>query len=182
MQQGSLIRSARKRGPDVWQFRWADRGPHGKRIYRKRVIGTVCQYPEPGSARDAVTGLLREISSNPLQRSSLPMTISELCDHFVQRELTNDNTWRSHSTKRAYRAYLKRWVIPHWGTAPLSEVRTMRVESWLRLLPLAKSSCAKIRGLLSVLFNHACRYEFFDRNPIRLARQGAKRRGTSGYS
>jgi hypothetical protein len=22
MQQGSLIRSARKRGPDVWQFRW----------------------------------------------------------------------------------------------------------------------------------------------------------------
>ena len=41
MQQGSLIRSARKRGPDVWQFRWADRGPYGKRIYRKRVIGTL---------------------------------------------------------------------------------------------------------------------------------------------
>jgi integrase len=54
----------------------------------------------------------------------------------------------------------------------------MGVESWLRRLPLAKSSCAKIRGLLSVLFNHACRYEFFDRNPIRLVRQGAKRRST----
>jgi integrase len=54
----------------------------------------------------------------------------------------------------------------------------MRVESWLRRLPLAKSSCAKIRGLLSVLFNHACRYELFDRNPIRLVRQGAKRRST----
>ena len=26
MQQGTLIRSGRKRGPDVWQFRWADRG------------------------------------------------------------------------------------------------------------------------------------------------------------
>ena len=50
MQHGSLIRSARKRGPDVWQIRWADKGPHGKRIYRKRVIGTVCQYPEPNSA------------------------------------------------------------------------------------------------------------------------------------
>lgn len=45
-------------------------------------------------------------------------------------------------------------------------------------MPLAKSSCAKIRGLLSVLFNHACRHEFFDRNPIRLVRQGAKRRNT----
>ena len=178
MQQGSLIRSGRKRGPDVWQFRWADRGPHGKRIYRKRVIGTVCQYPDENSARKSVTGLMREISPNPLQRSSLPMTISELCDHFVQRELTQDNAWRSYSTKKAYSAYLKRWIVPHWGTAPLSEVRTMGVELWLRRLPLAKSSCAKIRGLLSVLFNHACRYEFFDRNPIRLVRQGAKRRST----
>lgn len=178
MQQGSLIRSGRKRGPDVWQFRWADRGPYGKRIYRKRVIGTICQYPDTDSARKTVTGLLREISSNPLQRSSYPMTIAEVCDHFIQRELTKDNTWRSYSTKKAYGTYLRRWIIPHWGTAPLSEVRTMGVESWLRRLPLAKSSCAKIRGLLSVLFNHACRYELFDRNPIRLVRQGAKRRTT----
>jgi PadR family transcriptional regulator PadR len=50
------------------------------------------------------------------------------------------------------------------------------VESWLRRLPLGKSSCAKIRNLFSVLFNHACRYELFDRIPIRLVRQGAKRR------
>src|SRR5215470_9704077 len=176
MQQGSLIRSGRKRGPDVWQFRWADRGPLGKRIYRRRVIGTVFQYPEADSARKAVTGVLREVSPNPLQRSCLPMTISELCDHFVQRELANDNTWRSYSTKKAYRVYLRRWIIPHWGAVPLSEVKTMEVESWLRRLPLAKSSCAKIRCLFSVLFNHACRYEFFDRNPIHLVRQGAKRR------
>jgi integrase len=45
-------------------------------------------------------------------------------------------------------------------------------------LPLAKSSCAKIRGILSVLFNYACRHELFDRNPIRLVRQSAKRRTT----
>ena len=89
MQQGSLIKSPRKRGPDVWPFRWADRGPRGKRIYRKRVIGTVCQYRDVDSARKAVTGLLREISANLLKRGSLPMTIAELCDHFVQRELTN---------------------------------------------------------------------------------------------
>jgi integrase len=103
------------------------------------------------------------------------MTISELCDHFVQRELTHANTWR-YSTKKAYKTCLKRWIIPDWGTTPLSEVRTMGVESWLRRLPLAKSSCAKLRGLFSVLFNHACRYEFFDRNPIYLVRQSAKRR------
>src|SRR6266404_3455503 len=60
----------------------------------------------------------------------------------------------------------------------LAEVRTIQVESWLRRLPLAKSSCAKIRNLMSVLFNHACRYELFDRNPIHLVRQSAKRRRT----
>ena len=31
---------------------------------------------------------------------------------------------------------------------------------------------------MSVLFNHACRYELFDRNPIQLVRQGAKRKRT----
>ena len=178
MQQGSLIRSGRKRGPDVWQFRWAERGPQGKRIYRKRVIGTACQYPDADSARKAVTGLLREINSNASRLCSLPMTIMEVCDHFKQRELNKDNIWRSYSTKKAYNAYLNRWIIPHWGTLHLSEVKTMQVESWLRRLPLAKSSCAKIRNLLSVLFNHACRHELFDRNPIRLVRQGAKRRTT----
>lgn len=101
-----------------------------------------------------------------------------MCDHFDQRELTKDNTWRSYSTKKTYKAYLKRWIIPQWGALDLSRVRTIEVESWLRRLPLAKSSCAKIGGLLSVLFNHACRYELFDRNPIRLVRQGAKRRTT----
>ena len=178
MQQGSLIRGGRKRGPDVWQFRWADRGPYGKRIYRKRVIGTVCQYPDPASARKAVTGLLREINTKGHQPFTLPMTVLELCNHFTQRELATDNPWRSNSTKKAYRAYLDRWVVPHWGTVNLSDVRTMEVESWLRRLPLAKGSCAKIRNLLSVLFNHACRHELFDRNPIRLVRQGSKRRAT----
>jgi integrase len=178
MQQGSLIRSGRKRGPDVWQFRWADKRPFGKRIYRRRVIGTVCQYADAEAARKSIAGLLRELNANALQRCHLPMTIAEVCDHFIQRELTKDNSWRSYSTKKAYRAYLNRWVIPHWGGVRLLEVRTTEVESWPRSLPVAKSSCAKTRGILSVLFNHACRQELFDRNPIRLVRQGAKRRTT----
>jgi hypothetical protein len=70
MQQGSLIKSIRKRGPEVWQFRLAERGPQGKRIYRKRVIGTVCQYSDADFARTAVTGLLTEINSNGLRRAA----------------------------------------------------------------------------------------------------------------
>jgi hypothetical protein len=52
MQQGSIIQATRKRGPDVWQLRWSEKDGSGRRIYRKRVIGTVRQYPDAQAARD----------------------------------------------------------------------------------------------------------------------------------
>jgi len=98
------------------------------------------------------------------------ITMSALCSHFERCELAQGNTWRSHSTKKCYAGYLRRWIIPQWGKYELQNIKTIEVESWLRRLPLAKGSCAKIRGVMSVLFNHACRYELFDRNPIQLVR------------
>src|SRR5215831_8244976 len=176
MQRRFMQRVCRRRGPDVWQFRWSETGPDGKRTHHKKVVGTVEQFTDEHSARRAVVGLIAEINTDPRLPSSKVMTVAELCDHFEQRELSETNTWRSYATKRIYKAYLKRWVRPHWQRYTLAEVRTIQVESWLRTLPLARSSCAKIRNLMSVLFNHACRYELFDRNPIYLVRQGAKRR------
>lgn len=176
MQRGSLIRNNRKQGPDVWQFRWSEKGPHGKRVYCKRVIGTVEQYSDANAARCSVAGLVTGINSGHRRISSSSMTVAQLCDHFEQRELARDNTWGSYTTKKTYVTYLRRWLIPHWGGYQLADLKTIEVESWLRRLPLTRTSCAKIRNLMSVLFNHACRYELFDRNPIRLVRQSAKRR------
>jgi integrase len=176
MQQGSLTTKSRLEGPDVWQFRWSEKAPNGRCVYRKRVIGTVEKYPEAESARNAVSGLISEVNWANQHPNSVTMTIAQLCSHFEQRELARSNTWRSYSTKRGYAVYLRRWIVPHWGRYELRNIRTVEVECWLRRLPLAKSSCAKIRNVMSVLFNHACRYEFFDRNPIRLVRQGAKRK------
>ena len=176
MQRGSLMRVSRKQGPDVWQFRWSEKDMNGRRVYRKRVLGSVGRYADEAAARCAVTVFLAEINSEKVRMSSRSMTVAQLCDHFEQRELAKDNAWRSHATKKIYKAYLTRWILPHWRKYELAEVRTIQVESWLRTLPLAKSSCAKIRNLMSVLFNHARRYELFDRNPICLVRQSAKRR------
>src|SRR6516165_5602698 len=176
MQRGSLAMVIRKEGPAVWQFRWSEKGLCGARVQRKRVIGTIERYPDESAARSAVTVLLAEINSEKARIRTRSITVAQLCDHFEQRELAKDNTWRSHATKKTYQAYLNRWVRPHWRQHELAEVRTIQVESWLRRLPLAKSSCAKIRNLMSVLFNHACRYELFDRNPIHLVRQSANRR------
>jgi hypothetical protein len=36
MQHGSLTQKSRLEGPDVWEFRWSEKGPYGRRIYRKR--------------------------------------------------------------------------------------------------------------------------------------------------
>jgi len=176
MQRGSFAMVIRKEGPAVWEFRWSEKGLCGARIQRKRVIGSIDRYPNETAARSAVTVLLAEINSEKARIHNRSITVAQLCDHFEQRELTKDNTWRSYATKKTYQAYLNRWILPYWRQHELAEVRTIQVESWLQRLPLAKSSCAKIRNLMSVLFNHACRYELFDRNPIHLVRQSAKRR------
>jgi integrase len=171
-----MQRNSRKEGPDVWQFRWSATRLDGKRLYHKKIVGTVEQYPDEDAARRSVVGLVSELNTDGRPPNSGTMTVAQLCDHFEQRELAKENTWRSHATKKIYKAYLTRWIRPHWQKYGLAEVRTIQVESWLRGLPLAKSSCAKIRNLMSVLFNHACRCELFDRNPIYLVRQSAKRR------
>jgi integrase len=176
MQRGSLIKSERKHGPAVWQFRWSDKGPDGQRIYRKRVIGTVDEYVGAEAARDSVRGLLVKPRSTALRLEPAVITMAGLCQHFQQHELTKDDHWRSYSTRRNYLFCLRRWIIPRWGQYELGEVRTIEVESWLRSLPRARSTCAKIRNVMSILFNHSVRYELFDSNPIRLVRQSAKRR------
>ena len=101
MQQGSLTTKSRLEGPDVWQFRWSEKAPNGRRVYRKRVIGTVEKFPETESARNAVSGLLSEVNWANHRSNSVAMTIAQLCSHFEQRELARSNTWRSYSTKRA---------------------------------------------------------------------------------
>lgn len=176
MQNGSLAIRNRLKGPNVWEFRWSEKGPHRKRLYRKHVIGTVDRYPDADAARAAVAGLIAEVNWSNIRADSITMTVAQLANHFEQRELARGNSWRSYSTKRVYSVYLRHWIVPNWGNYQLRHVRTVEVESWLQRLPVAKSTCAKIRNVMSVLFNHACRYEFFDRNPIRLVRQSAKRK------
>jgi integrase len=143
---------------------------------RKRVIGTIEQYSDAAEVRQLAARIIAmpgSINSRPTQAA---MTVADLCKHFQHRELAQNDAWRSHSTTRNYIFYLNKWIIPRWKNYQLAEVRTVEVEAWLRSLLLARSTCAKIRNLMSVVFNHACRHEFFDRNPISLVRQSAKRR------
>ena len=121
-------------------------------------------------------GILLEINLGDPRFPTSSLTLSQLAEHYRQRELLFEDSWKSYSTKQGYEIYLKRWIVPKWGAHHLQEIKPVAVESWLRQLPLARASCAKIRNLMSVLFNHASRYELFGGNPIQFVRQGAKRR------
>src|SRR5512142_571366 len=103
-------------------------------------------------------------------------TVFDLVSHYRGRELDPDTVWKTHSTKVTYGGYINKWILPRWGKYPLVRVNAGEVELWLRSLPPARSSCAKIRNLMSVVFNHGIRHEICDRNPIQLVRQSAKRK------
>ena len=101
------------------------------------------------AVRHAVVGLLSEINTDVRSTNPRVMTLAQLCDHFEQRELSKENTWRSHATKKIYKAYLTRWVRRHWYKYELAEVRTIQVESSLRGLPLAISGVARHSGRIT---------------------------------
>jgi integrase len=176
MQQGSIIQAERKIGPDVWEFRWREPGPDGKRKHRRMVIGRIDQLLDESAARGRIAGLHLDINFWDARLKGKPLTISELAEHYRQRELKPDTVWKTYSTKLTYEGYLNKWILPRWGNYLLTRINAGEVELWLRSLPLARSSCAKARNLMSVLFNHGIRHDICGHNPIRLVRQSAKRR------
>ncbi|HEU5352227.1 MAG TPA: tyrosine-type recombinase/integrase [Terracidiphilus sp.] len=175
MQKGSLIQSTRRNGQRVWEFRWRDRSSH-RVVYRRIVLGKTEEFTSAAEARAVVAGLTLEMNKNDRRLQPHLLTLAQLADHYRCRELSTDNLWKTYSTKAAYEIYLKRWIVPKWGEYQLSMIKPIEVESWLRQLPLARTSCAKIRNIMSVLFNHARRYDLYRYNPIQLVRQSAKRR------
>ncbi len=184
--QGGYLRlGQRKKGPDRWEFLWWDFEANGTRVRRKAIIGTVQQYPNLENAWQASNGLRVSINETRNRQREQTITVADLVDHYIATELTcaQVDGGKSHATKTIYRDFLMRWVRPTWGSLNIRDVRTVAVELWLRRLlrvdrcPLANPTKAKIRNLMSVLFNHAIRHEWLEqgRNPILLVRQSAKR-------
>jgi hypothetical protein len=104
-----LLRS--KRGPQVWQFRWSEISPGGKRLYHKKIVGTVEQYPDT-AVRRAVVGLLSEIKH---RRRANEFRRDDRCS--TQRSFRAARTREGKHLARSryqdsYKAYLSRWIRP----------------------------------------------------------------------
>ncbi len=188
-QSGWVILSTNGSGEPVWQFRWYERQADGKRIRRKKTIGTLDQYKDKPAAEKAATGFRLAINSGKSNELTRSITMSQLIVHFRQRELVDlGEDGRAYSTRDRYESILEAWIEPRWGSSRINEMRAPMVEEWLRdlrckprrrkkplkgtkskpqeLKRMAPGSKAKIRNLLSVLFNHAIRWGFVDSNPI----------------
>jgi integrase len=174
-QQGCIARERRSNGPDVWIFRWRETNPSGQRTNRKVVVGTVEQYPVRSAAQKAADALRIHVNKETPHAALQPLTCEQLIAHYVERELSQDNRKKAYSTKAAYKCYLDNWILLRWRSYKLSDVKTVAVEEWLGNLSLAAATKAKLRNIMSALFNHAIRYEWLDKNPISLVRQSAKR-------
>jgi integrase len=184
MQDGSVTVERRKKGPDVWCFRWREGGPGGRKIHRRIVLGTADDLKTIASARKAVVGLRREINLNDARIRRESITLADLSRHFQQRELVRGNTRIACSTRKAYEGYLKKWIEPRWGEYRLLKIRAVEVESWLKSLDRAPGTRCKIRNVMSLLFNHGRRHDLCDRNPVSFVHQqkDGLEFGGKGYS
>ena len=165
-QYGTVTREKRKRGPDVWVFRFRDN--HG--VHRKVLIGTVDQYPTKTAALEAANAL--RAMANPDDPRVL--TLSTIIDYYVREDLPERA-----STRTFYMPWIKNYIRPKWGNYRLTEIRPFAVERWLKELELSPKSKAHIRSLMKILFSLAMRFGFIELgvNPISLVRvRGSSKR------
>lgn len=171
-QRGSLTTEPRSNGPDVWVFRWREPSGTGQTTKRKRIIGTVHEFKTETAARKAVDALRLDINAEAISGS--PMTIRELAEHYKQKELC-DECGKTARTRETYRQHLDDYIVPRWDAERLGDVKAFRIEGWLKSLDKAEGTKAKTKAVFSVLYQHAMRYGWAERNPLREVRQSAKR-------
>jgi integrase len=173
-QDGYIRLALRKSVSPRWEFLWRENTETGKPVRRTIVIGTVEKYPTEELANAAINGLRLQLNSkrNRLMASKPLATISDLIDYYIVVELSPLNNWRSHATRTIYEYFLEKWIRPKWGAEPITGIRTVAIESWLKQLRrdngefLANATKAKIRSIFSVIFNHAIRCEWLEQGKI----------------
>ena len=138
-------------------------------------MGTVEEYSTRSEAQKAADALRIHVNKETPRSVLHPLTCEQLIAHYVEGELAEDNDKRAYSTKAGYKCYLNNWILPRWRTYLLDEVKTVAVEEWLAKLPMTAGTKAKLRNIMSAIFNHAMRHEWAEKNPISLVRQSSKR-------
>ena len=180
-QHGFFSRHQRKKGPEVWVYRWRDIDAKGKPKMRALVIGSAKQYPTETAAWKAVSTLRLDVNHHSSRPEGLPETFEQLVEHYrlIELDLEKESERKVRQTKQTYAVYLNARIVPRWGGYRLREIKAVAVERWLGSIDdLSNGTKAKIKGIMSEVFQHAIRYSWLNdgENPIFAVRQSTKRK------
>lgn len=165
---GSLTKETRKNGPPVWSYRWDDNGTR-----RKTILGTTKELTKAQALKKAEQYRQAANTPEPVEAGA-SFTVAELFEHYKERELGEDSG-KAQKPRKAYLYIFNNYILPKWGHLPLRAVKAVAVEDWLKTLPLANGSKAKVREVFGAAFRHAIRHELYPTNPIASVRQVRKR-------
>lgn len=71
-------------------FRWRELAGNGKRTHRRIVLGSVDRLVDEAAARQAVSALCIDINAGDARMKANITTVSDLAEHYRQRELRPD--------------------------------------------------------------------------------------------
>jgi len=177
-QNGFLELKPRKRGPDVWVFRYRD----SEGITKSEPIGTVDKYPTRAAALKVAKKKRDEINDRVAC-----ITIAGLCDRYLAEAMPKRG-----DTAASYRSYLKR-IRNDWGKVRVDVMAKdiMGMEHWIDQLqtipmpnrparPVAKKTRTHMKWLLHRLLELAIKWGHLSlqRNPVVLVEVKGRSRKT----
>jgi integrase len=177
-QNGTLERMARKKGPDVWTYRWVDHAS-GKR--RRVPLGTVKELRTMQAVKQAADGY--RLSANCEGDAPRQVTMSSVLERYEREVVTpyvtvplgeSDDGKISTLTAKSYRSYLRRWICPRWGKYLITDLAKPQLrssmEAWLTDLcesgKLAPKTVRGIGSLMRLIFRRAVKWGYLENNPM----------------
>jgi integrase len=185
-QYGTLVPESRKRGPDVWVYRYFEQN-NRKRIRRKAILGTLEELPRRADAARASEHL--RLAANAEASTESRPTMRSLIDRYIEEILkpcldvalggTQEETaLMSFQTASSYRSLLNNYVSPRWETYNVSEFERPQlraaIEQWLRSLlrsarnpvGLAPKTVRHIFTTMKLVFKFAVKWGYVEHNPM----------------
>lgn len=185
-QYGTLTQESRRRGSDVWVYRYFET-INGKKSRRKRIVGTVQEYPTRTAAERACEHV--RMAANAETTTPESPSLGGLIDRYIEQVLRpcldvplgggqDEFAQISYQCAKSYKSTLNRWVRPRWETYRVREFEQPAVraaiEDWLKSLwrspknphGLAPKMVRSIYNVMKLAFKYGAKWGYLRENPM----------------
>jgi integrase len=176
-QRGTLRKVARADNQWAWEYRYQD--PLTRK--RKSLYLSVEEFAKQTAAERHLEHLVLKLNDEHPALAVYDPPFDAILDRFIEDErLLEIKSIRpgertegvgelSYSTATGYLSNIKR-IRERWGTTPISRMKPMKVQEWLKGLDLAPKTKGHIKAVMHRLFEKAMLWELVEwqRNPMQL--------------